>query len=369
MRHAHSDRVERLLGTEAQRISEAMREFYWPIKIAVPGGFGTLTAMPGGDFKGSLAGGRFMGLLEYQWDRYRQFVKVFARKQRGTLNAGLASMDEIISESTQGGKRRTFSFLKVGTTGVLGASNSLWRVGAQPAAGAAAAAAPGGTVPTDATTGAFPFANPASGDTQHFTTGWPIATVASQTLLLYDRIFAVAKTMSSVATEAVTGVPTRYQSSTAGNDDYSGGNFMFPEIGSALGATAHNWNTCQYTDQDGNTLVNLPSVAGNASGIINRLDLPVGYFYMPLAANDTGVKALTQMQCSASVTGAVDFVIGHPIVMMPLYIASQVALADSINTSFGLERIFDDACLAMLELVKGATTATTFTGQFQTVAS
>ena len=54
--------------------------------------------------------------------------------------------------------------------------------------------------------------------------------------------------MNSTATEAVTGVPTRYQSTTASAEDY------IPEITSAssswrhraLAATAHNWTTCTY---------------------------------------------------------------------------------------------------------------------------
>ena len=56
---------------------------------------------------------------------------------------------------TSAAANRTFSFNKAGTTGVVGATNTLWFVGSQPAAGSAAAAAPGGTVPTDATTGSL----------------------------------------------------------------------------------------------------------------------------------------------------------------------------------------------------------------------
>jgi peptidoglycan hydrolase-like protein with peptidoglycan-binding domain len=207
------------------------------------------------------------------------------------------------------------------------------------------------------------FSNPAGGDTSHITTAQPLSSVINNTLLLYDRLFAVAKTMNSTATEAVTGVPTRYQSVTSTDQDYAGGNFLFPETGTALPATAHNWTVCQYTDQDGNAAANLPSLAGNASNIINRLDTPAGYFFAPLAAGDIGVKVLTQMQCSALVaTGAIDFVIGHPLMWMPCPIANMACTVDGIGTAFNLVRIFDSACLGMLEVCKPATTATTYSG-------
>lgn len=87
-----------------------------------------------------------------------------------------------------------------------------------------------------------------------------------------------------------------------------------------------------------------------------------------MAAGDTGIKNLTQMQCSAAVaTGAIDFTIGHPLAWMPCPLANYLTQIDFVNTSFSLVRIFDDACLAFLEICKSATGATTYTGDFQTV--
>jgi hypothetical protein len=74
------------------------------------------------------------------------------------------------------------------------------------------------------------------------------------------------------------------------------------------------------------------------------------------------------MQCSAAVaSGAIDFTIGHPIAFMPCGIANFVCEKDGLTTSISLERIFDDACLAFLEICKGATTATTYNGTFTTL--
>ena len=374
--HTHSDRLERYLGRETvETISNAVKDWYGP-PIAIAGVPGCVRAARGGDFVGGIDGGKETSLAEILWSAGRSQlsrIRVAHADWRAEAehvqrnHAGFSGGLNTLIQNATTGKRRKFPFQKTGTTGVVAATNSLWRVGAMPAAGAAAAAAPGGTVPTDATTGSFPFVNPTGGETQHFVTGFSTGTVAGNTLLLYDRLFAVAKTMNSTATEAVTGVPTRYQSTTAGAADSAEGNFLFIECGTALPATAHNWTTCLYNDQT-NTGSTLPSVTGNSSNIINRLDMPTGSWFAPLASGDTGIKSLTQMQCSAAVaTGAIDFVIGHEIAFMPMGVANSGWILDGINSAFNLERIFDDACLAFLEVTKPATGATTYSGNFLTV--
>lgn len=366
----HSQRLERWLGPEAEHISKAMAGWYGP-PIAVANVPGRIHVMPDGGFRGILTESRFDNLVHRSWAktlRGLQTIERAARRNRGKLNTGFSSLSDLISEATAGAKRYEYQFNKVGATGVASVTNTLWQSAGQPAAGAAGSAAPGGRVPTDATTGAFPFTNPASGDTQHIVSGYPLATVAGNTLLLYDRIFDVAKTMSSTATEAVTGVPTRYQSQTGTDADFIGGNFLFVEVQTALGATAHNWTVCLYTNQAGTASQTLPSLTGNSSGIAQRLDHPTNQWFAPLATGDSGIKALTQMQCSASVTGAINFVMGHPIAWMPCPIANMVCVMDGINSAFNLARIFDDACLTFLEVVKPSTTATTYTGSFTAVA-
>ena len=372
MRHTHSDRLERWLGADkVAQLSAAMcnREAKWYGKpIAVHGVPGLVYATKDGDFIGAIDAGYEVSAI----DRAEDIIRRHHRMQRARMarvrrqSGAIGSLDQALA-AYFGGGNRTFSFNKAGTTGVVGATNTLWFVGSQPAAGSAAAAAPGGTVPTDATTGSWAFDNPSSG-TQHFVFGNPIASVAANTLLLYDRLFSVTKTMNSSTTEAVTGVPTRYQSTTAGAADSAENNFLMIECRTVLAATAHNWTVCTYTDQSNNTGATLPSVTGNSSNIVNRLDQPVGTWFCPLASGDTGIRNLTQMQCSAAVaTGAIDFTIGHPIAFMPCGIANFVCEKDGLTTSISLERIFDDACLAFLEICKGATTATTYTGTFTTL--
>lgn len=388
----HSQRLERWLGADqVERLSWMMggggpyaapRWFGPPIAVArVPG---RVFATRDGDFVGRLREGRFSTLVDYSiqqslrgWRRtlrrLRLDVDVNEAIMLGEpvrLHAGFTSLSDLISEATAGGKARQFMWQKAGATGVIAVTNSLWGVGAMPAAGADGSAAPGGRALTDATTGCYPFTNPTGGDTLHFTTGFPNASVAGNTLLLYDRIFDVAKTMNSTVAESVTGVPTRYQSSVATDPDYAGGNFLFVEVGgTALAATAHNWTTCTYRNQAGTDAQTLPVLTGNASAIARRLDHPVGQWFAPLATGDVGVMDLAQMQCSAAVaTGVINFVIGHPIAWLPCAIANMTGIVDGINSAFGLTRIFDDAALALLEVTKPATTATNYNVQVTAVA-
>lgn len=372
MQSVHSQQLERWLGKdEVERVSKAMEQWYGP-PIALHGVPGSVYVGKGGDFRGTLRAGWEATKLDRAEDvlrRLRRGARIATSPRRAQLNAGFASLSDLIAEATAG-KRREFQWQKAGATGVVGVTSSLWGLGAMPAAGANASAAPGGDAPTDATTGAVPFTNPTNPDTLHFVSGYPHASVAGNTLLLYDRIFQVNKTMASTATEAVTGVPSRYQSTTGGAADSAEGNFLFVEVGgTALAATAHNWTTCLYTDQSGNGSATLPSLTGNSAAIVRRLDHPVGQWFAPLATGDTGIQQLDQMQASASVaTGVINFVIGHPIAWLPCPVANLVCVADGINTAFNLTRIFDDAALALLEVMKPATTATNYNLQITAVA-
>jgi hypothetical protein len=371
-RSTHSGKLERYLGKdEVERISSSMTAWHGtrPILVGnVPSTRGVWVGR-GGDFVGRIDGGGFAGLAERCVERTRQALDRVARRTAGRMSmAGFTSLSDLINEATLGGKKADYQFNKVGTAGVISVTNSLWRVGAQPAAGAAPSNAPGGNVPTNATTGALLTWNPTTvGDTQHFVRADVLATVAANTLLMYDRIFEVNKTMNSTATETVTGVPTRYQAVT-NTPDAADGNFLFFETQTALAATAHNWNAT-YTDHDGNAGIALPTLTGNASAIINRLDHPVGQFFAPLAAGDAGIQKLESVTCSALVaTGAIACVIGHPIAFLPMPVANMLTIVDGINTAFNLTRIFDNAALGFLEVCKPSATATTYTGNISTVA-
>jgi hypothetical protein len=346
-----------------------MRGFYGP-PIAVHGVPGNVRVCGDGDFIGEISEGfemsakdRFEDILRRAKAAARVASSNTYRRQRSQLNAGFTSLSDLINEFTAQFKGQQLYFSKViPMSTVAAATMSSWTAAGQPIAGtASSAAAPSGTQYTSATAGALNFFNPITGGDNTYFINANVANGQVGTLLLYDRLFGVAKTASSTSTEAVTGVPTRYQNTTAGAADYIGGNFMFIETATALGASAHNWTVCQYKNQ-ANSTQSLPSVTGVASTVVGRLDMPTGTWFAPLASGDIGVKAITQMQCSASNTGVVNFCIGHPIAFMPCLIANSVTQIDGLNTAFNLTRIFDSACLSFLDICRSAATSTTWTG-------
>ena len=356
------DRVERWLGVDKVRhLQDCMRGWYGsPINIVdMPG---SVWITKDGEFVGKFNRGYFASAYDAFADYLKANWRELGKPQYGMAYAGFASISDALSRASQGYSQR-IQFNKSGPTGVVAVTSSLWRVGPQPVAGSAGAAAPGGTAHTSSNTGAMAYANPSAG-TMHLVGADVSTSVINNSLLLYDRLFSVAKTMNSTSTESVTGVPTRYQSTTATNADYIGDNFGFVEVGgTALAATGHNWTTCTYTDQ-ANASSTLPSLTGNSGAIVDRLDHPTNQWFAPLESGDVGIKAWTQMQCSAAVaTGAINFVIGHPLGFMSFPVINSVLPFDWLTNRDQAPRIFDSACLAFLEPLKPATTATTYVGR------
>lgn len=389
MKHTHSDRLERWLGTETvDAISANFGGFYHP--VAIHGVPGNVHVMPGGDFTGEIKAGAFLSkedgaAMVLKKLRAAADAKLRRNRALGTLlemircNDGrlasigaFSSIDAVVAAFT-GGKGQAMVFQKTGVN-ANNAANSMdmWTRSSAPGAGAAASAAPGGTVPTAATTGAMGFKNLGAANSGHYLNWTMTASVTGATLMLYDRIFAVAKTMNSTGTEAVTGVPTRYTNTTPGNIQYCGGNFLFPSVPTTvLPGTAHNWTVCQYTDDGGNAGQSVPSATGQVSCVVGGIDLAAGQgsWFMPLAAGDVGLTALTQMQCSAAIaTGTVDFVIGHPIAINVSPLANMACLDDGLYTAMNLTTILDDACLAFIEMPKISATATVFSGLVRAVS-
>jgi hypothetical protein len=365
VRHVHSQRLERWLGTEkVESLSNNYRNWYGrPVQLMdVPG---EVFVTAGGEFVGNFDRGFFASAKDTFDAALRRAWKASGTVQHGYANAGFTSISDALARAS-GGNSQVLNgqIVKSGATAVANAAYSLWVVGPQPAAAGLASSAPGGAAPTKATGGALAFNNPSGSDTLHLTGADFACSAAANSVLLYDRIFNVAKTMNSTTTEAVTGVPTRYQSSTATSAEYAGGNFLFIEVVSALAATAHNWTVCTYTDEAGNTGATLPSVAGISAATAGRLDMPINTFFCPLASGDSGILALTQMQCSAAVaTGTINFVLGHQIGIMAFPIATMLSPFDWLTNRNQAPRIINDACLALMELPKPNTTAGTYNGQ------
>lgn len=351
----NSSRLERWYGKElTENYVLAMKGWYGdPIPVA--GGPSKITVDENG-YYGSFQLGGFSCLQDWMGDilsTASRKLRRMGRQQLATVQmAGLAGLSDLLE--TFRTNCQTIPFSKVSANNTVGICNSLWAVANAPIAGSAGAAAPGGTAYTSTSTGALPLINPQASERMYLAGGRLYKTIGgvSQPVLLYDRLFAVAKTMNSTATEAVTGVPTRYQNTQSNADDTADNNFLFIECTTVLPATAHNWTVCQYTSSNGTTGQTLPLIAGNTSCPAIRFDMPANTWFAPLAIGDRGIKNLTQMQCSAAVaSGAIGFVIGHPIGFLPYENIYQVVL-DGIIGGFQLTRIFDSACLALAEIMK-----------------
>lgn len=380
-RSIHSGRLERWLGTEkVERLAGYMRNgggpgvrwYGQPINIRdVPG---SVWITPDGDFVGEFERGSYDSALDSFARHVRNLWESAGKpvyRPDPCFNVGFTSISDALSRASSGNAQMLHgNIAKTGPTGVVGSASSLWRVGPQPTAGSAGASAPGGTAHASSNTGAMSYANPSSG-TLHLTGADFSSSVINNSIMLYDRLFSVAKTMNSSATEAVSGAPARYTSSSTTATDYAGGNFLFIEVGgTALAATAHNWASCVYTNQAGTTSVTLPTVAGISGAIVDRFDMPLNTWFCPLATGDTGVKALTTMKCDAAVaTGAINFVIGHPIGIMSFPVINSLLPFDWLTNRLQAPRIFDSACLALFELPKPTTTATTYTGLIYATAA
>lgn len=353
-----SAKLERWLGKDqANNISAQFKDWYGP-PVALAGVPGNVFIAGGGDFLGRIDAGGFMSGMEMHFDRFMRITKRMSKEAVLYHGAGFSSLSDMISKWTQSNKGQTLTFNKsTSITTVTGRGATSWYLTGTPGAGAAGAAAPGGTVHAKGDTGSYPIINTTTGSEGLFcVSGFAGNTTANGALLLYDRLFSCAKTMSSSASQAVTGVPTRYQSTTSSDWDYAGGNFMVPEITSNLSATAHNWTVMQYTNQAGVTASIAPSTAGVSSAAAGTIDLPVsGGWYMPLASGDIGVQALTQMQCSAAaLTGGITWVVGHPLAVMPLFGPQTFTPQDWTNSAFGPVRMYDTACLSTLFFASSA---------------
>lgn len=351
-RSTHASKLERWLGpSKCAELSTLHKDWYGP-PIALAGVPGAVYCRGGGDFVGNIDAGSFQNYWDYSISKTKQFIRRAAVFDRTQMATGFATLQAIIDAANTGYAQN----VKISVSGAVGVANrayDVWR-SAVPVAGVEGGAAPGGTAYNKDSPKAAYIRNAGAGKTLTAVNN-QIGSGVAMSYLVCDRLFAVAKTMNSTASEAVTGVATRYQSSTSTDPDWCGGNFVYPRCYTALPATAHNHTVCQYTDQDGNTGVSFPSVAGVASCARDLVDLPDFNWFMNLDAGDVGVKSITQIQLNAAVaTGGIDYVLSHPLFWCPApgllsingYVPSPW-INNHINSAMQLTRIFNDACLYM----------------------
>lgn len=364
----HAQRLDRWLGDgAADRISQSMKDWYGP-PIPLYNVPGKVYAMKGGDFCGAIKGGFFGSLADFTWQRVSRVARNSAKKQNNVLNMGFSSLSDLISEATTGGKAQNLTFVKAGTAGVAGRSNSLFNVGTTPVAGGTGGTTGTGRACTSATTGALLYSNPSGGDTMHVVTITAMGSVGTQMLLLYDRLWDMTHTMTVDPRSCdAANPPTRYQ--TAGK---APGNFFSGEVTTVLPAATPTI-TLDYIDQDGNNVTGAALSTIASAAAVNTVPFTAPNWFYPLSAGDTGLRSLQNSAnainlSAAMASGVVTWFIGHPLAMIPMPTASVPIIVDGINSAFNLTQVQDSACLSFMELSKGSTTATNWWGNIMLVA-
>jgi len=285
--------------------------------------------------------------------------------------AGFTSLSDLISEATAGGKRQDVHFTKAGPTKTVGRGAELFFKGTFPVPTTEGTGSGGttgtGRILTSASVGAMKQQDPTGGDQLHIVSATANGTIGNNILLFYDRLWDMAHvlTVDPRSCDAAH-VPTRYQAvATAPGSFLSGG------VAVVLPA-ASNTATFDYVDDAGNASTT-PAVALLTGAVVGTIVLTTPNWFVPLASGDVGIRALSNSAnavnlSAAYASGEVNWFIGHPLMMIPLPITNLPVMIDGINSAFNLARIYDGACLALMELPTGVVTATTYWGQVILVA-
>lgn len=261
----------------------------------------------------------------------------------------ITSYDSILAAQVAGrGQERHFS--KTLSTNAAGQGVSLWESAGMPAAGGG-----GSSLVTrncdPSTTGALSFDN-ASGDyLLHLINGYAVGSASAiGTLVLYDRIADVSGI--SLITTAVQNITSSAWARYADGE----GVMAFLELTQTCnGAPVLTMN---YTDQDGNAGTT-PNISCGA--FATPRFAYTGHIYMPLAAGDTGIRAITSITLSdvgGSSTGIARLVLAKQLAAFPMLTAGTVIERDFVTQTPRLPTIEDDHCLAFFTVGAGTATGT-----------
>jgi hypothetical protein len=260
--------------------------------------------------------------------------------------AAIASLSDLVNRMSGGnnGTPETVFAFKVARAGgvnpstpSLGRMFSYWTYDGMPASGAVPTA---GAIPTRTTVGALPFTAPGGSRQKWLVNVAAVPTIAG-TLILYDRLYHIGGLSGTLTTDQTVQGSTPSPALTRNTG--GAGNHIFYEIYTQVGSTSRTL-TVTYTDQDGNTgqtaTINIGGTDFAAQTRVQRI---------PLAAGDTGVRAVEKVALSASTgtTGNFGITIGRPLAQISIGTASSGGWRDFTTGLPGLPEIDSDACLAM----------------------
>ena len=279
--------------------------------------------------------------------------------------AAIADLSELINLQTGGnnGNPENIFYHKVprisgvaATNPIIGRGCSFWTYDGMPTGGAVPTS---GAIPDRTTQGAIPF-TPATGGRDKHLINTSITPFITGVYLLYDRLFHEGGLdATSTAAQTVQGSPatpalTRYTGGT--------GNIAYYEIYTQIGATSRTL-TMTYTNQAG-TGSRTSTINIGATGFreVTRMQR------IPLAAGDSGIQSIQEIQLSLS-TGTVGnfgITIAQPLAWIPVNVAGTMGWRDYTTGLPGIPVIDPDACLSLM-FVAGANTPPEIYGTLATV--
>lgn len=256
----------------------------------------------------------------------------------------IASLDDFINRTTGGGSGNPQQLVGFKVDRVAGAApanpisgrySSLWQYGGSNGPGAAPGAV---AAPTNATNGSLKQTNP-SGGRELWSTARHVASTQPGAILLYDRLLHISGLSGTVTTaQTVGGSLTR--------NTNGGGNEIWVEVYTQIGASSTTI-TASYTDQDGNAGQTTEAVAIGNTGLREAQRI----IRLPLAAGDSGVRAVASVTLAATTGTAGDFgvTIARPLGLF------QMGSAGRSDVDSRIIKIDDNACLAFAYFASGVT--------------
>ena len=267
--------------------------------------------------------------------------------------AAITDLSDLINRQSGGnsGTPNNLFFHKVArvagvaaTAPVIGRGCSLWTYDGMPAGGAVPTAA---AIPDRSTQGALPFLVATGGRDTHLI-GASVTPLTAGVYLLYDRLMHIGGLSgTSTADQTVQGsTPSPAITRNTGG----AGNVAWYEIYTIIGVTSTTL-TMSYTDQAGNAATSTINIGATGFREVTRAQR------IPLAAGDTGIRAIEKVALTATTGTAGNFgiTIAQPLAWLPVGAAGTAGWRDYTTGLPGIPVIDPNACLALMFIPAAAT--------------
>lgn len=266
--------------------------------------------------------------------------------------ADITSLSDFINLITGGnnGTPERINFYKDGRVGggaaiapVAGRMVSMWEYNGSPSHGAVPTTVEN---PDNTTPGGLRQTNPGGVRIKRLVSLFANVTQPG-TLVIYDRLLHIGGLSGTVTTaQTVGGSLTRYTNGT----DLEGANQVWIEIYTIIGTTGTTISM-SYTDQDNNSGITSPTTAIGNTGLREAQRI----IQMPLAAGDTGVRAVASVTLAGTTGTAGNFGVNivRPLVTVSIGGGSIGVPRDFLTDIPALPEIKTDACLALAWVPNG----------------